>query len=147
MTTPTPAVPPVSRPYPWDGRIIVRAAGGTLLHIALRQALMPAAPVFTLPVECHPDPDTAPGLRRWTGPVDEALVCPTCLTALHHGQNPAHRVPQAAPPPGRPGPPTPEGRGSAEVPRARTAGRVRWTAGSLAAMTRYPQAAVQPAGA
>ena len=66
----------------WIGRVIVRTAGRTVLHIAVEGAQVPAAAMFTLPLECHPDADSAPGVRPWTGPVDKGLLCASCLRTL-----------------------------------------------------------------
>ncbi|WP_328491271.1 hypothetical protein [Streptomyces zaomyceticus] len=42
----------------------------------------PSMPVFTVPLECVPDIERAPGVRPWSGPVSEADICPGCLRAL-----------------------------------------------------------------
>lgn len=72
---------PVAPPE-WDGRLVVRAAGRPLLHIAGEGVTAPAAPVFTVPLECLQDIEHAPGVRPWSGPVTEASICPACLRAL-----------------------------------------------------------------
>ncbi|NML55130.1 hypothetical protein HHL19_35620 [Streptomyces sp. R302] len=66
----------------WAGRLIVRAAGRPLLHLAVQGVAAPAMPVFTVPLECIPDDERAPGVRPWTGPVTESDLCPGCLRAL-----------------------------------------------------------------
>ncbi|MFE3139668.1 hypothetical protein [Streptomyces scopuliridis] len=66
----------------WVGRAIVRAAGRLALHVAVEGAVVPLAAMFTVPVECRPDADSAPGVRPWTGAVDEARLCAACLRAL-----------------------------------------------------------------
>ncbi|GHG80514.1 hypothetical protein GCM10018779_62140 [Streptomyces griseocarneus] len=38
--------------------------------------------MFTVPVECRPDAESAPGVRPWTGPVDEGRLCTPCLRVL-----------------------------------------------------------------
>jgi hypothetical protein len=38
--------------------------------------------MFTVPLECVPDAEQAPGVRPWDGPVTTANVCPACLRAL-----------------------------------------------------------------
>ncbi|MEU5425599.1 hypothetical protein AB0H73_08310 [Streptomyces olivoreticuli] len=73
----------VDRPTPlWAGRAIVRAAGRMALHVAVAGAQVPAAAMFTVPVECRPDAESAPGVRPWTGLVDEGRLCAPCLRAL-----------------------------------------------------------------
>ncbi|RLU86224.1 hypothetical protein CTZ27_24920 [Streptomyces griseocarneus] len=73
----------VEMPTPlWAGRAIVRAAGRMALHVAVEGALLPAAAMFTVPVECRPDAESAPGVRPWAGPVDEGRLCASCLRAL-----------------------------------------------------------------
>lgn len=67
---------------PWAGRAVVRAAGGMTLHVVVEGAQVPAAAMFTVPVECRPDAESAPGVRPWTGPVDEGRLCAPCLQAL-----------------------------------------------------------------
>jgi hypothetical protein len=64
------------------GRLVVRAAGRPLLHVAQEGATAPKMPVFTVPLECAPDADQAPGVRPWDGPVTESSICPACLRAL-----------------------------------------------------------------
>ncbi|GHH22232.1 hypothetical protein [Streptomyces lanatus] len=66
----------------WSGRLVVRAAGRPLLHIAAEGVTAPLMPVFTVPLECQPDAERAPGVRLWDGPVTEASVCPACLRLL-----------------------------------------------------------------
>jgi hypothetical protein len=39
-------------------------------------------PVFTVPLECEPDVERAPGVRPWEGPVTESGICPACLRSL-----------------------------------------------------------------
>ncbi|AKN68730.1 hypothetical protein QR97_01945 [Streptomyces sp. PBH53] len=74
----------VETPTPvWAGRVIVRAAGRMALHVAVRGATVPSTAMFTVPVECVPDAESAPGVRPWTGPVDEEQLCRACLRALH----------------------------------------------------------------
>ncbi|MFE0059953.1 hypothetical protein [Streptomyces sp. NPDC059003] len=72
----------------WSGRTIVRAAGGMALHVAVEGAQVPAAAMFTVPVECAPDAESAPGVRPWRGPVDERALCPPCLRALRGEPDP-----------------------------------------------------------
>ncbi|MFG2986211.1 hypothetical protein ACGFYQ_34005 [Streptomyces sp. NPDC048258] len=74
---------------PWGGRLVVRAAGGLLLHIATEGAEAPAATMFTVPLECCQDREQAPGVRPWAGTVDEASVCPSCLRSLRGEPEPA----------------------------------------------------------
>jgi hypothetical protein len=62
--------------------MVVRAAGRPLLHIAGEGVTAPRMPVFTVPLECTPDAERAPGVRPWDGPVTEADICPACLRAL-----------------------------------------------------------------
>ncbi|MFB6525217.1 hypothetical protein [Streptomyces sp. NPDC056399] len=64
------------------GRLIVRAAGRLELHIAAATVKLPAAAMFTVPLECRPDPETAPGVRPWHGPLDENRLCPDCQRSL-----------------------------------------------------------------
>lgn len=64
------------------GRLVVRAAGRPLLHIAGEGVTAPRMPVFTVPLECTLDAEQAPGVRPWDGPVTEADICPACLRAL-----------------------------------------------------------------
>ncbi|SEE85233.1 hypothetical protein SAMN05216483_6794 [Streptomyces sp. 2131.1] len=66
----------------WSGRMVVRAAGRPVLHIAGEGVAAPAVPVFTVPLECAPDAEQAPGVRPWDGPVTESSICPACLRAL-----------------------------------------------------------------
>lgn len=66
----------------WSGRLVVRAAGRPVLHIAGEGITAPAMPVFTVPLECAPDAEQAPGVRPWDGPVTESSICPACLRAL-----------------------------------------------------------------
>ncbi|MET9731984.1 hypothetical protein ABZZ79_15425 [Streptomyces sp. NPDC006458] len=66
----------------WGGRLVVRAAGRPLLHIAGEGVIAPAMPVFTVPLECAPDAEQAPGVRPWDGPVTEASICRACLRSL-----------------------------------------------------------------
>ncbi|WP_328333399.1 hypothetical protein [Streptomyces sp. NBC_00455] len=79
----------------WAGRIIVRAAGRIALHVAIAGATVPTATMFTVPVECHPDAESAPGVRPWTGPVDEERLCASCLRALRGEPepNPVRTIP------------------------------------------------------
>jgi hypothetical protein len=79
----------------WDGRLVVRAAGRPVLHIGAEGVTAPAMPVFTVPLECAPDVETAPGVRPWDGPVTEAKVCPACLRSLRGLPEPA--VPRLVP--------------------------------------------------
>jgi hypothetical protein len=72
-----PAAAPV-----WDGRLVVRAAGRPLLHIGIEGATAPPVPMFTVPLECVPDVELAPGVRPWDGPVVESRICPACLRSL-----------------------------------------------------------------
>ncbi|GHF33217.1 hypothetical protein GCM10010218_12890 [Streptomyces mashuensis] len=73
----------VEMPTPlWAGRAIVRAAGRMALHVAVEGAQVPSAAMFTVPVECRPDAESAPGVRPWAGPVDEGRLCAPCLRAL-----------------------------------------------------------------
>lgn len=74
VETPAAIVPP--------GRLVVRAAGRPLLHVAGEGVTAPRMPVFTVPLECAPDVEQAPGVRPWDGPVTEADICPACLRAL-----------------------------------------------------------------
>jgi hypothetical protein len=66
----------------WSGRLVVRAAGRLLLHVAGEGVAAPEAPVFTVPLECIPDAEQAPGVRPWNGPVTESSICPACLRSL-----------------------------------------------------------------
>lgn len=66
----------------WSGRLLVRAAGRGLLHVVLEGFAAPTMPVFTVPLECVPDVEQAPGVRPWAGPVTESGVCPACLRVL-----------------------------------------------------------------
>ncbi len=75
------AVETVAAPL-WAGRLVVRAAGRPLLHVGTEGVTAPSIPVFTVPLECCPDSDRAPGVRPWSGPVDEARMCPVCLRSL-----------------------------------------------------------------
>ncbi|MER6520253.1 hypothetical protein ABT246_25780 [Streptomyces sp. NPDC001553] len=79
----------VQAPAPWVGRLIVRAAGRPLLHVATEGAVAPVAAMFTVALECCQDLDQAPGVRPWAGPVDEASVCPSCLRSLRGEPEPA----------------------------------------------------------
>ncbi|MFI1012620.1 hypothetical protein [Streptomyces sp. NPDC020965] len=73
----------IAAPGPlWAGRCVVRAAGRRELHVAVEGAALPVAVMFTVPVECRPDAESAPGVRPWTGPVDEDRLCAGCLRAL-----------------------------------------------------------------
>ncbi|MCX4677652.1 hypothetical protein OG413_20485 [Streptomyces sp. NBC_01433] len=88
----------------WGGRVIVRAAGRMALHVAVRGVKVPSMAMFTVPVECCPDAESAPGVRSWLGPVAEDQMCPACLRALR-GQpepvpEPAAQVPETLPQPG-----------------------------------------------
>ncbi|MCG8971786.1 hypothetical protein [Streptomyces sp. CL12-4] len=69
-------------PLEWDGRLIVRAAGRPVLHVAGEGITAPAMPMFTVPLECQPDPEQAPGVRPWDGPVTASSLCPACLRSL-----------------------------------------------------------------
>ncbi|MFJ4988776.1 hypothetical protein ACIP9H_33870 [Streptomyces sp. NPDC088732] len=71
------AVPPL-----WAGRLVVRAPGRRMLHVAVEGAVAPALAAFTVPLECCQDVERAPGVRPWDGPVDEASICPPCLRSL-----------------------------------------------------------------
>ncbi|MFF8657534.1 hypothetical protein [Streptomyces huasconensis] len=89
----------VETPTPlWSGRAVVRAAGRMELHVAVDGVQVPAAVMFTVPVECHPDAASAPGVRPWAGPVDERRLCASCLRALRGEPEPkpARHVPTAA---------------------------------------------------
>ncbi|MEE1764379.1 hypothetical protein [Streptomyces sp. SP18BB07] len=66
----------------WAGRGIVRAAGRPVLHVVGEGVLAPAVPMFTVPLECEPDAERAPGVRPWAGPVTESSICPACLRSL-----------------------------------------------------------------
>ncbi|MFB6629986.1 hypothetical protein ACFCWY_08830 [Streptomyces sp. NPDC056362] len=66
----------------WSGRLIVRAAGRPLLHVALEGSLAPTTPVFTVPLECEPDTERVPGVRPWAGPVSESSLCTACVRSL-----------------------------------------------------------------
>ncbi|MEU1311001.1 hypothetical protein ABZ419_19225 [Streptomyces cinnamoneus] len=79
----------------WAGRAIVRAAGRMALHVAVEGAQVPAAAMFTVPVECRPDAESAPGVRPWAGPVDEGRLCTPCLRALR-GEPAAEPAPAGA---------------------------------------------------
>ncbi|WP_370418976.1 hypothetical protein AB8O64_11000 [Streptomyces sp. QH1-20] len=79
----------VEMPSPlWAGRAILRAAGRMALHVAVEGAQVPTAAMFTVPVECRPNAESAPGVRPWTGPVDEGLLCASCLRALRGDPEP-----------------------------------------------------------
>ncbi|WP_030780804.1 hypothetical protein [Streptomyces sp. NRRL S-920] len=103
----------VERPAPaWAGRAIVRAAGRMELHVTVEGVEVPAAAMFTVPVECRPDASSAPGVRPWAGPVDERRLCAACMRALR-GEPEPEQVQLATSgtvmvPPPEPGP---EGRG------------------------------------
>jgi hypothetical protein len=73
----------------WDGRVIVRAAGRPVLHVAREGVTAPAVQAFTVPLECAPDPEQAPGVRPWDGPVTAARICPACLRSLRGEPEPA----------------------------------------------------------
>jgi hypothetical protein len=62
--------------------MVVRAAGRPMLHIAGEGVTAPAVPMFTVPLECVPDAERAPGVRPWDGPVTESSICPACLRSL-----------------------------------------------------------------
>ncbi|MGI5337710.1 hypothetical protein ACQEVS_10075 [Streptomyces sp. CA-181903] len=98
---------------PWAGRAIVRAAGGLTLHVAVEGAQVPAAAMFTVPVECRPDAESAPGVRPWSGPVDEGRLCVPCLQALRNGPGlgTARVLPAGAAPASPPPAPEPDGKG------------------------------------
>lgn len=66
----------------WAGHDIARAPGSGQLHVVLAGVAVPQTPVFTVPLECEPNAAQAPGVRSWSGPVEEARVCPACLRAL-----------------------------------------------------------------
>ncbi|MFJ9416687.1 hypothetical protein ACIRPT_21195 [Streptomyces sp. NPDC101227] len=86
----------VEKPTPvWAGRVVVRSAGRMELHVAVQGAQVPSAIMFTVPVECRPDVESAPGVRPWTGPVDEGRLCASCLRVLRGEPEPepARRVP------------------------------------------------------
>ncbi|MFE4579376.1 hypothetical protein [Streptomyces chartreusis] len=72
----------------WAGRVIVRAAGHPLLHIAAEGVVTPAVPVFTVALECMPDTEQGPGVRPWDGSVTESAICQACLRALRGEQEP-----------------------------------------------------------
>ncbi|PNG22349.1 hypothetical protein [Streptomyces cahuitamycinicus] len=96
----------------WDGRLVVRAAGRPLLHVAGEGITAPAVPMFTVPLECEPDAERAPGVRPWDGPVTEASICPACLRALRGEPEPeAPRLVPAAVAEELPEPETDRGRG------------------------------------
>ncbi|MFF9901281.1 hypothetical protein [Streptomyces longispororuber] len=78
-----------------SGRLVVRAAGRPDLHIAGEGVTAPAVPVFTVPLECVPDAERAPGVRPWDGPVTQARLCPACLRSLRGEPEPPQRVPAA----------------------------------------------------
>ncbi|MEU8523555.1 hypothetical protein [Streptomyces sp. NPDC048577] len=84
------------------GRIIVRAAGRMDLHITATTQI-PAAAMFTVPLDCAPDQEAAPGVRPWTGPLDENRLCPECRHALNTepASEPAEMA-EARPEPTRP---------------------------------------------
>ncbi|MFJ4880165.1 hypothetical protein ACIP93_33825 [Streptomyces sp. NPDC088745] len=77
------------------GRLVVRAAGRPVLHIAGEGVTAPAVAVFTVPLECVPDAERAPGVRPWDGPVTESSICPACLRSLRGEPEPEapHLVP------------------------------------------------------
>ncbi|QFG13210.1 hypothetical protein SEA_GILGAMESH_18 [Streptomyces phage Gilgamesh] len=97
----------------WDGRLVVRAAGRPVLHVAGEGVTAPAMPVFTVPLECVPDVAQAPGVRPWDGPVTEASICPACIRSLRGEPEPeqprlvpagvAEALPEPAPEPDRRG--------------------------------------------
>jgi hypothetical protein len=97
----------------WGGRLVVRAAGRPLLHIAGEGIMAPAVAVFTVPLECEPDAERAPGVRPWDGPVTESGICPACLRSLRGEPEPekprllpagvAEELPVSAPDPDRRG--------------------------------------------
>lgn len=72
----------VEAPVVWAGRGIVRAAGRPVLHVVGEGVAPPAMPVFTVPLECQPNAEQAPGVRPWDGPVTESSICPACLRSL-----------------------------------------------------------------
>ncbi|MBZ6253585.1 hypothetical protein KVH27_35125 [Streptomyces olivaceus] len=80
----TPAAPPE-----WDGRLVVRAAGRPVLHVGAEGVTAPAGPMFTVALECAPDPEHAPGVRPWDGPVTTSSICPACLRSLRGEPEPA----------------------------------------------------------
>ncbi|MER5301349.1 hypothetical protein ABT039_18005 [Streptomyces lasiicapitis] len=98
----------VETPSPlWSGRAVVRAAGRMELHVAVDGVPVPAAVMFTVPVECSPDAESAPGVRPWAGPVDERRLCASCLRVLRGEPEPkpVRQAPSAAGgPPPEPGP-------------------------------------------
>jgi hypothetical protein len=47
----------------WAGRVIVRATGRMALHVAVAGTKVPSTAMFTVPVECRPDAESAPGVR------------------------------------------------------------------------------------
>ncbi|MEV7512037.1 hypothetical protein AB0O57_29185 [Streptomyces sp. NPDC091201] len=83
---------------PWDGRLVVRTAGGRLLHIGAEGAVSPGGAVFTVALECCRDQSQAPGVRPWAGPVDEARVCPACLRSLRGEPEPVLPLVEAGAP-------------------------------------------------
>ncbi|MFF8789189.1 hypothetical protein [Streptomyces sp. NPDC015125] len=76
------AVEAPAAPPEWDGRLVVRAAGRPLLHVASEGVTAPAVPMFTVPLECQPDAELAPGVRPWDGPVTESSICLACRRSL-----------------------------------------------------------------
>ncbi|MFE2181383.1 hypothetical protein [Streptomyces sp. NPDC059455] len=66
----------------WADRLVVRAAGRPLLHIAKEGITAPPVPVFTVPLECEPDAERPLGVRPWDGPATESSICPVCLRSL-----------------------------------------------------------------
>ncbi|MEU1592810.1 hypothetical protein ABZ468_08090 [Streptomyces sp. NPDC005708] len=82
----------------WGGRLVVRAAGHPVLHVGLEGVTAPRMPVFTVPLECVPDVEKAPGVRPWSGPVLESGICPACLRALR-GEPEPETIPAPRPVP------------------------------------------------
>lgn len=80
----------------WSDRLVVRAAGRPLLHVAGEGVTVPAMPVFTVPLECVADLERAPGVRPWDGPVAESSICPACLRSLRGEPEP--EKPRIVPP-------------------------------------------------
>ncbi|MFD3514870.1 hypothetical protein [Streptomyces sp. NPDC058657] len=97
----------------WAGRLIVRAAGRLALHVAVEDVAAPAATMFTIPLECRPAVESAPGVRPWNGPVDEERLCTACLRVLRGEPAPLRPLPGSA-------------AGAAPEPPAEQGGRRLW---------------------
>ncbi|MER6109345.1 hypothetical protein [Streptomyces hirsutus] len=91
------AVEAPAAPPEWDGRLVVRAAGRPVLHIGTEGVTAPTVAMFTVPLECAPDIERAPGVRPWNGPVTEASICPACLRSLRGQPEPAPARPVPVP--------------------------------------------------